>query len=165
MQPKQQEKQMNSKSDGSKKLTSWDMFKRAIHFYKKYGKFDWEFPFFGRIGNIIFASKFDSRTKPSRWVLSVGLRQYNVLDDRSILLQYYREGFELKRHTDLDASNKVVWFLLKKSKSGGELVVEGPIKSYFFNRIKVFDGGKQYHAVEKITCGSRISLIFQHAHK
>lgn len=79
----------------------------------------------------------------------------------AVLLQKYPEGSSLESHTDLDGSNKVLWFLLKKAKKGGLTIVDGPHKSYLFGRMMTFDGGHCSHEVTKVESGSRITLIFQ----
>jgi hypothetical protein len=80
----------------------------------------------------------------------------------SVLLQKYPQGSSLESHVDLDGSNKVLWFLLKKAKSGGLTIVDGPHRSFLFGRVMIFDGGRFSHEVTKVERGSRISLIFQH---
>lgn len=79
----------------------------------------------------------------------------------AVLLQKYPEGSSLDSHTDLDGSNKVLWFLLKKARKGGKTVVDGPHRSFLFGRVMTFDGGHCSHEVTKVESGSRISLIFQ----
>lgn len=140
--------------------TQWKAFKRSWRSYKRYGEFDYEFMIFNKIFEIRYNSRFDGKTRPSRWILSLAYKP-NKNKIKAVLLQYYRTGFELKSHTDCDGSNRVVWFLLKKSRKGGDLLVDGPVKTKLFGRMKTFDGAVSSHCVTKIEKGTRISLIFQ----
>lgn len=142
------------------KETNWQYFKRSWRSYKRYGEFFYEFPIAGKIGEIRYNRFFDGKTIPSRWILSLGIG--DSVYKRAILLQYYRTGFQLKCHTDCDGHNNIVWFLLKKSKKGGDLYVDGKVKTNLFGRMKRFDGATTPHGVTKLEEGTRLSLIFQH---
>ena len=142
------------------KETNWQYFKRVWRSYKRYGEFFYEFPIAGQTGEIRYNSHFDGKTIPSRWILSlaVGKNGYK----RALQIQYYRTGFQLNCHLDCDGHNNIVWFLLKKAKKGGELYVDGPVKTNLFGRMKRFDGARTPHGVTKVEDGTRLIVIFQH---
>lgn len=80
----------------------------------------------------------------------------------AIQLQYHPEGFHLKPHVDGYASQKNLWILLKAAREGGELRVEGEVKSWLGGRVKYYDGSS-LHWLTKIKKGSRLLLILYSA--
>ncbi len=114
------------------------------------------FKLFGRECRLFICDNYQQRSVCS-------LRMETKAGSYSVLLQMYPEGSSLESHTDLDGSNKVLWFLLKKAKVGGQTIVDGPHRSFLFGRVITFDGGHCSHEVTKVERGSRISLIFQHS--
>lgn len=80
----------------------------------------------------------------------------------AIQLQYHPEGFHLKPHVDGYASQKNLWILLKPAQEGGELRVEGPVKSWLWGRVRYYNGS-DLHWLTKIKKGSRLLLILYSA--
>jgi hypothetical protein len=94
-----------------------------------------------------------------RKVIQAGLRIRRA--DLALLYQRYEPGYSLYSHIDGPKHNHVLWLLLRRPKAGGELVIDGPHRSYLRGRIKLFDGGQQIHEVTRVEGSHRSILMFQ----
>jgi hypothetical protein len=103
---------------------------------------------------------FDRCAGAKRKVIQVGLRLRRR--DLALLYQRYEPGYSLYSHIDGPKHNHVLWLLLRRPKAGGELVIDGPHRSYLRGRIKLFDGGQQVHEVTSVQGSHRSVLMFQY---
>jgi hypothetical protein len=94
-----------------------------------------------------------------RKVIMVGvrLRRFNV----GLLYQRYRPGYELHKHIDGPQDNHILWLLLRRSKAGGELEIEGDHRSFLGGRVKTFNGGRQIHGFTRVEGSDRVVLMLQ----
>lgn len=99
------------------------------------------------------------------WMISLSRivsKKHPTRREFAIQLQYHPEGFHLKPHIDGYATQKNLWILLHAAKEGGELRVQGPIKSWLWDRVKLYEGA-DLHWLTRITKGWRLLLILYSA--
>lgn len=83
--------------------------------------------------------------KPERWELA-------------LQLHIQPSGFSLHPHVDGYRTQMNLWILLWPARAGGRLLVDGPVRSWLWGRIKLFDGACEHYLTE-VLGGPRVLLM------